>query len=168
MDKLIEGVLAVGTGLAPINRAGLVCDAVAVERHMLAVALHRQLLEIGGKPFQVLLVGKNPDGMRPEKVVVPDRQQTHQHRQIALERRRPEMLVHLVKAIEHRAEIVGAYRYHRRQADRRIHRVAAADPIPEREHLGGIDTEFRYLFLVRRRRNKMPSDRLFVSAQASE
>ena len=32
---------------------------------------------------------------------------------------------------------------HRREADRRVHRVAAADPVPEAEHVGGVDPELR-------------------------
>ncbi len=44
---------------------------------------------------------------------------------------------------------------HRRQADRRIHRVAAADPVPEAEHVGGVDAELRHLLRrwSRRRRS---------------
>src|SRR5207253_9567766 len=49
MDQLIKGVLTVGAGLAPIDRAGFAGDGLAIERHMLSVALHGQLLEIGGK-----------------------------------------------------------------------------------------------------------------------
>ena len=55
------------------------------------------------------------------------------------------MLVHFVKAVQHGAEIIRADGQHRRQADRRIHRVATADPIPEAEHVGGIDPELRDL-----------------------
>ena len=62
---------------------------------MLAVALHRQLLEVGREALQVLLVGQDRDGLRAEEVVVPDAEQAHQHRQVALERRGAEVLVHL-------------------------------------------------------------------------
>src|SRR5271166_1479978 len=82
VDQLIERVLAVGTRLTPINRAGVAADGIAVERHVLAVALHRQLLEIGGEPLQILLAGKYADRLRPEKVIVPDRQEAHQDRQV--------------------------------------------------------------------------------------
>ena len=42
-----------------------------------------------------------------------------------------------------RAEVLRPDREHGRQADRRIHRVAAADPVPEPEHVGGVDAELR-------------------------
>ena len=77
VDQLVEGVLAVGSGLAPVDGAGVVVDRRPIERDVLAVALHRQLLQIGRKSLQVLLVGQHRDGLRTEEVVVPDRQQTH-------------------------------------------------------------------------------------------
>ena len=49
MDQLIEGVLAVGSRLAPVDRSGVVVDVGPLERDMFAVTLHRQLLEIGWK-----------------------------------------------------------------------------------------------------------------------
>src|SRR5213594_3349887 len=56
MNQLIERVLAICAWLAPIDRAGIVRDFVTVERDVFAVAFHRQLLQIGWKSFQVLLV----------------------------------------------------------------------------------------------------------------
>ena len=44
---------------------------------MLAVALHRQLLQIGREALQVLLVGQHRDRLRAEEVVVPDAEQAH-------------------------------------------------------------------------------------------
>src|SRR6185437_14911170 len=40
VDKLVEGVLAVGTRLTPDDRAGLVIDRVAFQVNVFAVALH--------------------------------------------------------------------------------------------------------------------------------
>ena len=59
------------------------------------------------------------------------------------ERRGAEVLVHRVEAGEQLGEVVGTDRDHRRQADRRVHRVAAADPVPEAEHVRGVDAERR-------------------------
>src|SRR5580658_2745248 len=59
MDQLVERMLAVGSRLAPTNRAGLVVHVSAVERDVLAVALHCQLLQIRREALQVLLVGKH-------------------------------------------------------------------------------------------------------------
>src|SRR5262249_44592736 len=47
MDQLIERVLGIGSRLGPIDRAGLMVHRRPGERPVLAVALHRQLLEIG-------------------------------------------------------------------------------------------------------------------------
>src|SRR6185503_8994448 len=44
MNQLVERVLPVGSRFAPINRAGIVGDFVAVNGDVLAVTLHRQLL----------------------------------------------------------------------------------------------------------------------------
>src|SRR4051812_41690092 len=47
VDELVERVLAVGPGLTPIYRAGVVGDMCSFQRDVLAVALHRQLLQVG-------------------------------------------------------------------------------------------------------------------------
>ena len=148
-------MLAVGPRLAPVDRAGRIRNPCAVERDRLAVALHRQLLQIGGESLEVLVIRQDGDRFRAEEVGVPDGQEPEEDRQIALERGGAEMLVHGVEAGEHRAEIVGADRDHRREADGRIHRVTAADPVPEPEHVRRVDAELAH-FLRRwskRRRN---------------
>src|SRR5262249_27837092 len=68
MDQLIKGMLTVGSRLTPINRAGVVCDRGSIERHVLPIALHNQLLQIGGKSLQVLFVGEDCNRVRSEKV----------------------------------------------------------------------------------------------------
>ena len=60
------------------------------------------------------------------------------------------MLVHRVEPAQHLAEALGADREHRREADRRVHRVAAADPVPEAECVLGVDAEARDLLEIRR------------------
>jgi hypothetical protein len=80
-------------------------------------------------------------------------------RKIALEWCGTKMLVDLVKTTEHRAEVFRADSDHRRETDRRIHRVASNDPIPEREHVGGVDAERRHLGRIRRGGDKMSGDR---------
>ncbi len=56
MNQLVKGMLAVGSRLAPVDGTGIVGDLGPIERDVLAVALHRQLLQIGGEALQVLLV----------------------------------------------------------------------------------------------------------------
>ncbi len=40
VDELIERVLAIGAGLAPIDRTGFIVDGGAIESDVFAVALH--------------------------------------------------------------------------------------------------------------------------------
>ena len=67
VDELVEAVLAVRPGLAPVDRARLVVDEPPVERDVLAVRLHRQLLEVRGEALQVLAVGHHADVCAPKK-----------------------------------------------------------------------------------------------------
>ena len=141
VDELVEGVLAVGAGFAPIDRPRGAIHFRAVERDPLAVALHRQLLEVRREAFQVLVVGQHRDRPRFEEVHVPDSEQAEQGGQILLERSGAVVLVHRVEPGEHVVEAVGPDGEHGREADGGVHRVTAAHPIPEAEHVGGIDAE---------------------------
>ena len=144
VDQLVEGVLAVGARLAPVDRAGVVVDRLAVERDVLAVALHGQLLQIGRKALQVLLVGQHGDGLRAEEVVVPDARaapsapagcaRTARCGSARPSRGSPPSMAR---------KLSGPDGEHGRQADGRVHRIAAADPVPEPEHVGGVDAELR-------------------------
>src|SRR5215470_14174363 len=149
MDQLVKRVLAVRSWLAPVNRSRIAIDWFPIKCDVLSVALHRQLLQICWKTFQVLLVRQYSYCLRVEEVVVPKRQQPHEHRHVRLEGRRTEMLVHQMKAMQHGAKAIRTNSDHRRKTNRGIHRVAAANPIPESEHIGGIDTELRHFGRVR-------------------
>ena len=63
-----------------------------------------------------------------------------------------------MEAAEHAAEIVRADRNHGGEADRRVHGVAAADPVPELEHIGRVDAEFLHLLGVGGDGDKMFGD----------
>src|SRR5262245_52023166 len=149
MNQLVKRMLTVGSRLAPINGSGIVIDPLTIDSHMFAVAFHRQLLEVSRKAFEILLIGQHRHGLRAEEVVVPDGQEAHEHRQIALKGRGAEMFVHLMETTEHGAKVIRTDGKHRREPDCRIHGIAPADPIPEPEHVGGIDTELRYSLGVR-------------------
>src|SRR4029434_967575 len=79
MNQLIERMLAVCAWFAPIDGAGIIGDFVTIERDMFAVALHRQLLQLGRKSLQVLLVRQDRNGLCAEEVVIPNSQQSHEH-----------------------------------------------------------------------------------------
>src|SRR5579863_5131177 len=63
MDELIERMLTVGPRLAPIHRPRRIGYGSAIERDVLSVALHGQLLQIGGKTLEVLLVWQHRHGL---------------------------------------------------------------------------------------------------------
>src|SRR5262245_28415606 len=127
-------MLAVGTGLAKIDWSRLTGYGRSVERDVLTIALHRQLLEIGRKPLEVLIVGQNGDGLSTKEIIVPDGEQPHERWQVSLEGRRTKMFVHLMKTSEHSPEVFRTNGEHRREPDRGVHGVASADPIPKLEH----------------------------------
>ena len=80
VDELVERVLAVRARLAPVDRPRLVVDRPAVQRDVLAVTLHCELLQVRREAFEILVVGHDPDRLRAEEVVVPHGEQPHQHR----------------------------------------------------------------------------------------
>ena len=162
VQQLVERVLAVGAGLAPVHRAGRVVDRLAPGGDRLAVALHRQLLQVGREALEVVGVRQDRLGRRAEEVGVPDRDQAEQHRQVAGHRRGAEMHVHGVEAVQHGAELLRADRQHRRQPDRRVHRVTAADPVPEPEHVVRVDAELAHPAGIGGHRDEMPGHRGFA------
>ncbi len=162
MDELEEGVLAVGAGFAPHHRPGRRIGGRAVELDVLAVALHLQLLEIGGEAPEPLVVGDHAMRGVAEDVAVPDAEQPHEDRDVFLDRRCAEMLVDLVAAAEKFVEAVGPDRDRERQPDARPDRIAAADPIPEAEHARRLDAELRHLVELGRDGGEMVPDRRFA------
>src|SRR5262245_30760841 len=100
MDQLVEGVLAVCSRFAEIDWTGFTGYSVSIERHLLPEAFHRQLLQVGGETFHVMLVRQYRNRLRSEEIVVPEGQKTHQDRQVAFERRCPEVFVHLLETAQ--------------------------------------------------------------------
>ena len=149
MDELEEGVLAVGAGLAPHHRAGRRVARRAVELDMLAVALHLQLLEIGGEAPEPLVVWDHAVRRVPEDVAVPAAEEPHQDRDVSLDRRFAEVLVDLVAAAEEFVEAVRSDGDREREPDARPDRIAAADPVPEAEHPRRLDAELSHLVELR-------------------
>ncbi len=73
VNHLVKRMLAICAWLAEIDLASFIMDSLAIERDLLAIALHRELLEIGRKTFEVLFVGQHGNGFRSEEIVVPNR-----------------------------------------------------------------------------------------------
>jgi hypothetical protein len=102
------------------------------------------------------------------KVVVPDTDDSHKNRQILLERRGLEVLVHRVRAAEELLKVLEADHERDAEADRGPERVAAADPVPEREHVRGVDPERSHRLRVRAERDKVLRDVRLVARARQE
>ena len=155
MEQLVERVLAIRPGLAPVNRPRVVVHRRAIDPHRFAVALHGELLQIGGEARQELGVGKHRVGGDVEEIPVPDRDHAHPQREVRLRSRTEEVLIHGVEAVEQLPESPGADGDHRAQADGRVHRVPTAHPVPEAEHVGDVDAEGGDSLGVRRYRHEV-------------
>ena len=141
VQQLVEGVLTVGAGLAPEDLTGVGGHSAAVPADMLAVGLHGELLQVGRETVQILAVRKHGVALGTEEVDVPDVEQAHQRDGVVLERGVAEVLVDGMEALEELLEALGAEHDDQRQAHGGVDGVAAADPVPEAEGVGGVDAE---------------------------
>jgi hypothetical protein len=73
-----------------------------------------------------------------------------------------------VKAGEQRTEVLRTDGEHRRQADRRVHRVAPPDPVPELEHVHGVDAELGDFRGIGRDGYEVVGDRLALAAKTPQ
>ena len=94
-------------------------------------------------------------GLRAEEVVVPDAEQRHEHGKVALEGRGAEVLVDRAEAGQEFVEVLRADGRHQREPDGGVDAVTTADPIPESEHVGGVDAEGLDLVGVGRHRDEV-------------
>ena len=65
-------------------------------------------------------------------------------------------------------EVVKADRQDDRQANRRPQRVTTADPVPELEHVGGVDPKLTHRFRIGGKRRKVFRDVFFIIRGAQE
>ena len=168
VDELVESVLPVGARLAPDDGAGLVAHLFPVAAHVFAVALHVALLEIGGEAVQVLVVRQDRLRLGAEEVVVPDADQGQQDGNVAVERRIPEVDVHHIEALQQLPEVVEADGTGNGQPDGGGERIAAAHPVPEFEHIHGVDAELRHLFPVGGSRHEVLRNMAFLPGMIQE
>jgi len=141
MDKLEEGVLPVGARLPPDDGTGGVAQKLTGAADAFAVAFHVALLEVCREVFQVLFIGQDGVGLRAKEVVVPDAQQRHEHGNVLRERSAAEVLVSRVSAAQEGFEVVHPDEKRNGQPDGGPKRVAPAHPVPEFEHVRGVDSE---------------------------
>ena len=118
--------------------------------------------------MQRLGIRRDQVALRAEEVPIPDADHAEQHRQVLVERRIAEMLVHLVSAFEQALEVLRTDRNHDRQAHRRPQRIAAADPVPHLEHVLFRDAELDDFLRIRRHADKVLRQRVFRAALFGE
>mmetsp|Transcript_3253 Transcript_3253/g.8600 ORF Transcript_3253/g.8600 Transcript_3253/m.8600 type:complete len:231 (-) Transcript_3253:7-699(-) len=155
VHQLVEGVLTVGARLAPNDRAGRCGHGRAVALYALAVRLHVALLEVGGEAVHVLVVRQDSVRLGAVKVPVPNAEHRQHHGQVGRERRGGEVLVHGVRSAHEGGEVVPPDGESNRRADRRPRRVAATHPVPEAEHVLGVDAKLGHGLAVGRERRKV-------------
>ena len=148
VDQLVEGVLAVGAGLAPEDLAGLGGNGGAIPTHRLAVGLHGQLLQVGREAVQVLVVRQHGVRGNLEEVAVPDVEHAEQHHDVLLERGVGEVLVDLMEAVQELLETSRAEDHGQGGADGGVNGVTAANPVPETERVVRIDAELLDLLQI--------------------
>ena len=141
VQQLVESVLTVGAGLAPEDLTGVGGHGAAVPADVFAVGLHGELLQVGRETVQILAVRQHGVALGTEEVDVPDIEQAHQRDGVVLERGVAEVLVDGVEALEELLEALGTEHDDQRQAHGGVDGVAAADPVPEAEGVGGVDAE---------------------------
>ena len=134
-------------------------DGRAGQRHVLAVALHLDLLQVRRQTPQPVVVSENALRGAAQHVDVPHAHQPEQHRQVLPQRRVAEMAVHRPGAIEHRLELLPADGQRDHQPDRRPQRIAAAHPVAEAEGVVWRDAEFGHRLQVGGERGEVLADR---------
>eukprot|EP00128_Syssomonas_multiformis_P005248 Colp12_sorted_trinity150504_noHs@27928 len=168
MDELVESVLAVGARLAPNDRASLVVHLLPSASHKLAVGLHITLLEVGRKTRHVLVVGKDGGGLCTEEIVVEDADKSEKDRDVLLKWCSGEVVVDVVSTSKKLLKVIHADAASDGEADGAPERVATANPVPESEHVHGVDAELHTLGLVGGERNKVLGNSCRVLSRLKE
>lgn len=140
-------MLAVSTRLTPDDWASLVIHRIAVTVNVFTVGFHVALLEVGRETVHILVIRQNRFGFGTEEVVVPDTDQRQQHRQV-FQPGGGEVFVHRMRAGEQLNKVVEAYGQDDGQTDCRPQGVTTANPVPELEHIGSINTKLANRFTV--------------------
>ncbi len=168
VDELVEGMLAVGTRFAPEDRTRLVVHALGIAVNGLAVGFHVGLLEVGGEAVEVLVVREHGVARSAEEVVVPNADEGEDDGQVLVSRGCLEMLIHFVCALVELHVVFEADAESDGETDGRPQRIAAANPVPEFEHVCRVDTEFGNGFGVGGECDEVLCDSGLVTAKCLE
>ena len=96
MHELVKGMLSVRARFSPDDGPRLIVHLTALAVDILPVGFHVCLLQICGKPVQILIIGENGMGLDSEKIVVPDPDKGHCQRKIFISRGALEVAIHLM------------------------------------------------------------------------
>mmetsp|Transcript_30247 Transcript_30247/g.63716 ORF Transcript_30247/g.63716 Transcript_30247/m.63716 type:complete len:581 (-) Transcript_30247:150-1892(-) len=143
VDELIKGVLSVRSGFAPNDRSGLDVDLLSVFGDVLPVGFHVPLLEVGGEAMHVLIVREDGEGFGAVEVIVPNADEGQCEGEVLLGRGIQEVLIHGVGSGVHFHPGVEPDGEGDGGSDGAPLGVPSADPVPEAEHVVGVDAEFR-------------------------
>src|SRR5262249_42202088 len=112
--QLMKQVLAVGSWFSPINRTCWLSDLSSNQGNTFSIASHGQLLHIGRKSAEILLVRQYCDRLYTKEIDIPDGQQAYDHRNVALQGSSQEVRIHLMKAIQEVTKMLWSDGEHRR------------------------------------------------------
>ena len=129
MDQLVEGVLPIGAGLTPNDRAGMLGQIAAIHRHALAVAFHFKLLKIGRQAGKPLIIGQNRACRMAQDLVVPHPHKRQDHRHVLRDGCHAEMLIHRGCTLQERRKSRRSDGQDQPKPDGPPQRIAPAHPI---------------------------------------
>ena len=118
--------------------------------------------------MQVLVVREHGIAGCTEEVVVPHADEGEDHRHVLVGRGGLEVLIHFVGALVELHVVLEADAQRNREADGRPQGVTATDPVPEFEHVRGVDTEGSDGLGVGGERHEVLRDGLGVSIECLE
>jgi len=168
VNQLVESVLTVGSRFSPNDGTSLDIDGLAVAINVLSVGFHVSLLEVGGESVHVLIVRKNGHRFGVEKVVVPDSKHGQSQRQVFLSVVLEKVLIDGVGSCVHFHPIVESNGKRNGGTNGTPQGVTSSDPVPESEHVGGVNSKFGNTGSVGGEGGKMLGDGRHVTVKGVE
>mmetsp|Transcript_4222 Transcript_4222/g.8573 ORF Transcript_4222/g.8573 Transcript_4222/m.8573 type:complete len:425 (-) Transcript_4222:52-1326(-) len=168
VDQLVKRVLSVGSRFTPNNGTSLVIHLETVLVDIFSVRLHVTLLKVGRKAVHVLIVWQNGHRFGVKEVVVPNSNQRQCQGQVFLAIVLEEVLIHGMGTSMHFHPVIKANRQGNGSSNGRPKRITSTDPIPESEHVIGIDTKLGHAFSIGRQGCKVLGNRRLVSLECLE
>jgi hypothetical protein len=116
------------------------------------------LLEIGSKTMHVLIIRKNGFGLGTKEVVIVETNDSHQDGDVVLKRGVEEMLIHFITTTKKLFKVIITNGDGNGQTNGGPEGITTTYPVPELEHVFGINTETSDLLGVGGEGNEMFGD----------